>query len=271
MRRQSDILNFSFFILNCLNFQRQGMSTVCSGKDPNGDTGLEGRAGGLVRACAAQGFGNPVWRQLRARNESLPLHCRASHDWRVEKRHDTTHFEARYGRAVAGRSWPIVTARGRVGRRAAVIRMAPPKTLRDRLPSTISPFRRFCGLRQSFDKSMKGFFPGLQALIQRLAAAAALAAIAASWGSKGQASPAVRGVVGSASRAAVADFSELARREEGRPLPSRKEQPTRPKLRSLAGSPPVDPSLVIPGRATRAVFGSSETVSTSEPVADGGA
>jgi uncharacterized repeat protein (TIGR01451 family) len=79
------------------------------------------------------------------------------------------------------------------------------------------------------------------------------------------------GVVGSASERAVADFSELARKEQGRALPSRQEKPWKPKLRSLAGSPPVDPSLVVPGPATRAVFGSTETDSASETVADGGA
>ncbi len=78
-----------------------------------------------------------------------------------------------------------------------------------------------------------------------------------------------RGVVGTASQRAVADFTELARKEQGRALPSRQAKPWKLKLRSLAGSPPVDPALVVPGPATRVVFGSTESVSASEPVADG--
>src|SRR5262245_21625116 len=114
---------------------------------------------------------------------------------------------------------------------------------------------------------MNGF--SLKALIGRAAVAAALSAMVATLVVNSDAAPADRGVVGTASRNASADFSELARREQGRPLPSAREMPARPKLRSLAALPQVDPSLVVTGRPTRAVFGSAETVPASEPVADG--
>ena len=107
-------------------------------------------------------------------------------------------------------------------------------------------------------------------MLRRSAVVTALAAMAGAFLTVSNAEAGDRGVVGTASQGSVANFSELARGEQGQPLPSRRQKPSRPRLRSKGESPPVDPSLVVPGNETRPIMGSSAS-SASTFVEDGGA